>query len=94
MIGSDVRFDLSDTLDAGFSASLRHDLDARAINYSLGPNIGITPFTNGWLSVGYNLVGFHDRDFDEARYTRSGPYVTMRLKFDQLSLQDLRKSVR
>ena len=30
-----------------------------------------------------------DRDFEDARYTRSGPYVTMRLKFDQLSLQSL-----
>ena len=29
------------------------------------------------------------RDFEEARYTRSGPYVTMRFKFDQLSLQSL-----
>jgi hypothetical protein len=55
----------------------------------VGPNIGIKPFDNGWISVGWNLVGFHDRDFEEARYTRSGPYVTMRLKFDQLSLQQL-----
>jgi hypothetical protein len=39
--------------------------------------------------VGWNIAGFHDRDFEEARYTRSGPYVTMRLKFDQLSLQSL-----
>ena len=39
--------------------------------------------------VGWNVVGFHDRDFSEDRYTRSGPYVTMRLKFDQLSLAGL-----
>ena len=39
--------------------------------------------------VGWNVVGFHDRDFSEDRYTRSGPYVTMRIKFDQLSLAGL-----
>ncbi len=60
-----------------------------SVAYSGGPSIGIRPFENGWLSLGWNLVGFHDRDFDEERYTRSGPYVTMRLKFDQLSLQGL-----
>ena len=39
--------------------------------------------------MGWNLVGFHDRDFQEARYTNSGPYLTMRFKFDQMSLQGL-----
>ena len=58
-----------------------------SVAWSGGPSIGITPFDNGWLSVGWNVVGFHDRDFEEARYTRSGPYVTMRFKFDQLSLE-------
>ena len=25
--------------------------------------LGIRPFDNGWLQVGWNVVGFHDRDF-------------------------------
>ena len=41
------------------------------------------------MSVGWNVTGFEDRDFGEARYTRAGPYVTMRFKFDQMSLQAL-----
>ncbi len=62
-------------------------LDGDRFAWSAGPSLGFTPFKNGWLSVGWNVAGFHDRDFEDARYTRSGPYVTMRLKFDQLSLQ-------
>jgi hypothetical protein len=60
-----------------------------SLAWSAGPSLGFTPFENGWLSVGWNLAGFHDRDFEEARYTRSGPYVRMRFKFDQLTLQSL-----
>jgi hypothetical protein len=41
------------------------------------------------MTVGWNIRGFSDRDFEENRYTRSGPYVTMRMKFDQLSLAGL-----
>jgi hypothetical protein len=89
VVGADFRFDLSDSIDVGIAGTVRAGLDGRAFAWSAGPSVGFTPFDNGWLSVGWNLAGFHDRDFEEARYTRSGPYVTMRFKFDQLSLQSL-----
>lgn len=89
VVGADVRFDLSDTIDAGLAGTVREGLGGRSFAWSAGPSLGIRPFDNGWLSVGWNVVGFHDRDFEDSRYTRSGPYVTMRLKFDQLNLQAL-----
>jgi hypothetical protein len=89
VVGSDVRFDLSNTFDIGASGSVRVGPGARAISYSGGPSVGVSPFANGYVSVGYNVVGFHDRDYSDARYTRSGPYVTLRLKFDQDSLAGL-----
>ena len=46
----------------------------------------VSPFENANISLGYNIVGFEDRDFEESRYTRSGAYVTFKLKFDQESL--------
>jgi uncharacterized repeat protein (TIGR01451 family) len=89
LVGADLRLDLSSTLDISLAASLREGAGARSFGYALGPSLGFKPFVNGWLSVGVNLVGFHDRDFEADRYTRAGPYVTMRLKFDQLSLAGL-----
>jgi uncharacterized repeat protein (TIGR01451 family) len=89
VVGADLRFDIAPKIDIGFAGTVRHGVGARAIAWSGGPSLGITPFENGWLSVGWNIVGFHDRDFEEARYTRSGPYVMMRFKFDQLTLQSL-----
>ncbi|HEX8579278.1 MAG TPA: hypothetical protein VF655_06755 [Allosphingosinicella sp.] len=89
VVGADLRFDLSDTLDVGVAGTVRHGLGGRAIAYSGGPSVGFSPAKNSSITVGYNVSGFEDRDFEEARYTRAGPYVTMRLKFDQLSLQSL-----
>jgi hypothetical protein len=89
VVGADVRFDLSDTIDVGVAGTVRGGLGGDSVAWSAGPSLGFTPFENGWVSVGWNVAGFHDRDFEEARYTRSGPYVTMRLKFDQLTLQSL-----
>ena len=49
----------------------------------------LTPFKNANVTLGYNVAGFHDRDFEDARYSRSGAYVTFKLKFDQTSFQGL-----
>jgi uncharacterized repeat protein (TIGR01451 family) len=86
VFGADIRFDLGKTLDLGFSGTLRQNPGGRAMAYSGGPTIGISPIKNSYISLGYNVVGFADRDFEDARYTRSGPFVTLRLKFDQSTL--------
>ncbi|MEO1044896.1 MAG: hypothetical protein AAFX04_05600 [Pseudomonadota bacterium] len=89
VVGADFRFDLSDTIDAGAAGTVRIGTDADSIAWAGGPTVGITPFENGYISVGYNFVGFEDRDFEDSRYTRSGPFITFRLKFDQQSLGGL-----
>ncbi|HYJ83336.1 MAG TPA: hypothetical protein VEW26_10905, partial [Allosphingosinicella sp.] len=89
VVGADFRFDLSETIDVGFAGTVRAGLGGDSVAWSAGPSLGFKPFDNGWISVGWNFAGFHDRDFEEARYTRNGPYVTMRFKFDQLTLQSL-----
>ena len=88
-MGADIRFDLNDMIEVGASGTVRHGVGGNSLAFSAGPSVGVRPFDNGWLSVGWNVVGFRDRDFGEDRYTRSGPYVTMRIKFDQLSLAGL-----
>lgn len=89
VVGADVKFDLSDTIDIGGQATARIGNDFDTVAYSGGPSIGITPFKNGYISVGYNVVGFEDRDFEESRYTRDGPFITFRLKFDQNTFSSL-----
>jgi uncharacterized repeat protein (TIGR01451 family) len=86
MLGIEARHDISRNVDIGLQASALHNLNSNTIEYSVGPQLGISPFTNGWLTFGYNIRGFEDRDFREGSYTQKGPHVTLRLKFDQESL--------
>lgn len=86
VIGADLKFDLSDVADIGAAGTVRIGTNGKNIAYSGGPVLTVTPFKNANISLGYNIVGFEDRDFEEARYTRSGPFVTFKLKFDQTSL--------
>lgn len=89
VFGADIRFDLSETLDVGVAGTVRQNPGGRAYAWSGGPTLGLSPMKNTYISLGYNVVGFHDRDFEASRYTRSGPFVTLRLKFDQNSFSAL-----
>jgi uncharacterized repeat protein (TIGR01451 family) len=86
VIGADLRFDLSDVADVGASGTARIGTGGKNIAWSGGPTLTVAPFENANITLGYNIVGFEDRDFEESRYTRSGPFITFKLKFDQQSL--------
>ncbi|MGL5837677.1 MAG: hypothetical protein ACRCY3_04165 [Sphingorhabdus sp.] len=86
IVGADLRFDLSDVADIGVSGTARIGTGGKNIAWSGGPTLTVAPFENANITLGYNFVGFEDRDFEESRYTRSGPFLTFKLKFDQQSL--------
>ena len=86
VIGGDFRFDLSKHIDIGAAGTVRVGTGGKNVAYSGGPILTIAPFENANISLGYNVVGFNDRDFEDSRYTRSGPFLTFKLKFDQETL--------
>ena len=89
VVGADIRFDLSETIDIGVGGTVRSGTGGDAVAYSGGPSISLSPFKNSYITLGYNVAGFKDRDYADERYTRAGPYITLRLKFDQTSLRSL-----
>jgi uncharacterized repeat protein (TIGR01451 family) len=86
IVGADMKFDLSDVADIGAAGTVRIGANGKNIAYSGGPVLTVTPLKNANISLGYNIVGFEDRDFEDSRYTRSGPFITFKLKLDQESL--------
>lgn len=89
ILAAEGRVSVGRSIEIGGAASVRAGIGARALSFSAGPQISVKPFTNGSLMLGYNVTGYRDRDFAADRYTRSGPYATLRLKFDELSFAGL-----
>jgi hypothetical protein len=83
ILGFEWRYDITRKIDVGVSGSLLHAWDADNYEYAVGPVIGYSPFDNAWFSFGYNLRGFDDQDFGSAHYTAQGPFLILRIKFDQ-----------
>jgi uncharacterized repeat protein (TIGR01451 family) len=86
ILGIEGRFDLTSRIDIGLRASVLHSWSQNTYAWAFGPSVGFTPFTNAWVSVGYNIRGFNDRDFEASHYTAKGAYLVFRMKFDQHSL--------
>ena len=84
--GFDLRRDLGPRFDIGLQGPVQHAWSRSTVAWSGGPTIGVSPAANVWLTAGFNVSGYRDRDFEAERYTRAGPFVTARLKFDQLGL--------
>ncbi|HSN91842.1 MAG TPA: OmpA family protein [Anaeromyxobacteraceae bacterium] len=84
----EVRCDLTPRWDLGLRGSLLHVWSARQFSFSGGPSLGYSPATNLWIGVGFNASGYEDRDFSAASYTAYGPWIRMRLKFDQESVRE------
>ncbi|MGQ3099691.1 MAG: hypothetical protein ACT6Q5_05715 [Sphingopyxis solisilvae] len=89
LIGADFRLNLGEHIDVGASGTVRVGTDADTVNWAGGPTVTLAPMKNANITFGYNFAGFHDRDFEDARYSRSGAYVTFKLKFDQTSFAGL-----
>jgi uncharacterized repeat protein (TIGR01451 family) len=86
MVSIEARHDVTRWLDIGIQAGARHSWSQGTMQWSLGPTIGVSPIKNSWLSLGYNVTGFEDRDFAGARSTIKGPWVAFRMKFDEETL--------
>jgi hypothetical protein len=83
LYGVEYRFDINEKWDIGVKGSILDSGSANVREYSYGLSVGYSLFENTWVSLGYNFAGFSDDDFIAARYTADGPYVKLRMKFDQ-----------
>lgn len=93
LFGAEVRHDLTKRVDIGFQSTWSHNNATETAQWSYGPSIGFSPTDNVWVSLGWNVAGFEDDDFEAARYKEEGPYIKLRAKFDQNTAKGLIKAL-
>ncbi|MCP5396772.1 MAG: DUF11 domain-containing protein [Sphingomonadaceae bacterium] len=84
--GADARIGIGDSFEIGGRATVRSNLKDGATSFAIGPQIGFVPADGMLLTLGYNIEGFRDRDFSDARSTDKGFYASIRMKFDSDTL--------
>lgn len=89
LIGAEYRHDLNEKFDVGMHGAALWSAESKTSDFSAGVSVGLTPFENGWLSIGYNFTGFRDEDFSENGYTNKGAFVQFRFKIDQDNFNEI-----
>jgi len=92
LVGAETRFDVTERIDLGLRGSVLTGKNTGTA-YSWGPSVGVSPVDNVWLSAGYNVQGFKDKDFEAAEYARKGAYLQLRVKFDQNTASGLLRRI-
>lgn len=83
LVSARATFDVTEKIDIGLQASNLFSGGFGSNQYGVGAEAGYLLTSNLWLSGGYNFFGFRDDDLEDQDYTRQGPYVRLRFKFDE-----------
>ena len=89
LIGVDLRRSIRRRWDVGINTSIYHSYNSKVIDYGFGADLGFNVRDNMRLTLGYNVAGFQDSDFAQARYTAQGPYLRFSIKADQQTLKNI-----
>ena len=91
LLSARATYDLSAKWDMGLNAAVLLGGNGRARQHGLGAELGYLLADNLWVSLGYNLFGFSDKDLTGQDYTNKGVYLRLRWKFDENLFQGSRK---
>ncbi|MEF9927131.1 MAG: hypothetical protein RR983_08760 [Massilia sp.] len=89
LVAGRVTHEINADWDIGATAQMLMDRDTRGRQYAAGIEAGYQLQRNMWVSAGYNLLGFKERDLAGADATAKGVYFRVRMKFDENTLQGL-----
>lgn len=88
LVGGEIRVDVTRKFDLGLSGSALISGNGQT-DFQIGPSVGYSPVKNTWVSLGWNIEGFRDDDFEAAEFSRDGPFIKLRVKFDQHTARGL-----
>jgi hypothetical protein len=83
LAGAQYRFDLNPYWDLGAHVRSLRSFDAGVTEWNTGVEVGRSFGRKVWISAGWNFSGFADEEFAAADYTRQGPYLKFRMRFDE-----------
>nr|WP_314543989.1 hypothetical protein [uncultured Massilia sp.] len=89
LVSARVTHQIAEDWDIGAVAQVLVSGANKARQFGAGIEAGYQLRTNTWVSAGYNLLGFRERDLAGADATAKGLYVRLRMKFDERTLENL-----
>lgn len=84
LISSSINYDILKKYDIGLNVALYSDKNLENKKYGVGIETGYSVHSNIWLSLGYNFLGFKDKDFDPKGTYKKGIYLRFRINIGDI----------
>jgi uncharacterized repeat protein (TIGR01451 family) len=82
-LSAEARTSLGAHWDIGANTFAAYSNNAHLSSHGLGASLGVKLADSAWISLGYNLSGLRDGQFNDAAYTAKGWFLRLRWRFDQ-----------
>ena len=83
LLGARADYDFKRDWTVGLNSSVLFNGSFKSRQYAIGGELGYLAMKNLWVSAGYNVFGFFDKDLTGEDYTNQGLFLRMRYKFDE-----------
>ncbi len=83
MLGARAKWDVTERWDASVQGSVLRERGSGVKQVGLGIEAGYQLKSDLWVSMGYNFLGYRDRDLNGDEQTQKGIYLRLRFKFDE-----------
>ncbi|MGL5638812.1 MAG: hypothetical protein ACRCW7_05665 [Cetobacterium sp.] len=83
LITGNLSYDIFERWTSGINLAVLFD-NKKNIDYGLGLELGYIFKNNLWLSLGYNFIGFRDKDFDPTGDLNRGLYLRFRMNLGDI----------
>lgn len=80
---TNVRYEWHRWMDVLGEYRILHSHTARDVGHGASGEIGLIPQRNARVAIGYNFVGFVDRDFSGSNYWTHSPFLKSQVKFTE-----------
>jgi len=91
--GLQAVYDINEEWDISAQGGMLHTWHSGQFKPAAGIGIGHRVTDNLWVSLGYNFVGFYDKDFAASEFPRQGIFLRFRFKLDQSDLKGMLESI-
>ncbi len=86
-------YDITKKWDLGVDLKLMNQYETGMSSLGIVPKLSYLVQKNVKLAVGYNLARLDDRDLTGESYQAQGPFVELKFKFDEVTVEELYRKV-
>jgi uncharacterized repeat protein (TIGR01451 family) len=93
MLIAGLTYDLTERWDLDLSTRVMNQYQSGVTAFGIVPQVSYLAYKNVKVALGYNFAKLNDRDLSGEDYSAQGPFIQLKMKFDEITIRDVYASL-